>query len=170
MTNINQFFTIKGIDFDHTKNKPASVKIDVICDQSNKKVSMTAVVSNPVFTAKLEQNNTSSELKLVQKGDSLSFKLVLDTFIDNMSTTTDKIKIYVGKTLVTFNENDKVTSDKGATVKAKFDAKTMNLVLTASKDAGVPAVISAAFINPANKEITLIDIAKVDEQGNVTLL
>lgn len=166
----NQFFTIKGVDFDHTKNKPASVKIDVICDQSNKKVSMTAVVSNPVFTAKLEQVNSSAELKLTQKGDSLSFKLVLDTYIDNMSTTTDKIKIYVGKTLVTFNENDKVTSDKGATVKAKFDAKTMNLVLTASKDAGVPAVVSAAFTNPANKEITLIDIAKVDEQGNVTLL
>ena len=130
---------------------------------------MTVLVPNPVFTAKLTPDNASG-LFLREKKDSLSFKLDLDTYIDGVSSTTDKIKIYVGQTMVNFNENDKVIFDKGATVKCKFDAKTGKLTLTASKDAGVPAIVTAAFTNPADKEITLIDLARIDAEGKVTLL
>lgn len=165
----NKFFTITGIDFDRSKNKPAQVKIDVICDQSNKKASMTALVTNPVFSAKLTSEVAADSLVLVKKQDSLTFKLELETYIDGVSVTTDKIKIYVGQTAILLDENDKVTVDKGASVKAKFDAKNMTLTLTAGKDAGSTAFVSALFTNPANKENVLMDLAKIDKDGKVTI-
>ncbi|MBR4342748.1 MAG: hypothetical protein IKP88_08585 [Lachnospiraceae bacterium] len=164
----NPYFTIDTLDFDQTKNKTVSVKIEVICNESNKKANMTLVIGNTVLGAKLISAG-SSETILSKKGDSASFKLEISTLLGKDVSTTDKIKIYVGKTSVRLDSDDKVIADKGARVKVKFDQKTMTLTLTAQADAGSTAVISVAFLNPVNKEVFLTELARVDENGIIKL-
>ena len=164
----NPFFWINALDFDQTKNKTASVKIEVLCTESNKKASMNLVVCNPVSKAQLI-TSVSGDASLSSKKDSVTYTLDLTTALKDAKRTTDKIKIYVGKTSVTLDPDNKVIADKGATVRAKFDQKTMSLTLTASKDAGTPAVIAAVFTNPISKDSILIELARVDETGLIKL-
>ncbi len=167
----NLYFEITALDFDRTKNKPVTVKLEISCEQSNKKTSLSIVVGNPVLDASLvPQKKTGTELKLAEKNDTLEFKLIVETNMDDVDVTTDKIKIYVGKTTVELNDHDKPVFDKGASVKANFDSKTMKLTLKATKDKGVPAIITAAFTDSITKEITLIDLATIDENGVCTIL
>ena len=170
------YFTFKALDFNREKSKTVSVKIEVICDQTGKKTSMTVVIANPVLDASCidpdaekTQNDDDEPLKLSRKGNTITLKLYLTTTLEGTNITTDKIKIYVGLTDVSFNDNDRVEAERGATVKAKFDRDAMKITLTASKNAGKPALITAAFTDVLTKEITLIDLAEVDEDGIVKI-
>ena len=96
------------------------------------------------------------------------FDIKLETALGNTEKTTDKMKVYVGNTQITLDEK-KVEADKGATVKAKFNPKTMKLTLTAGKDAEATAVVSIAFINSVTKDVKLIRLMSVDAAGNVNL-
>ncbi|MCR5768571.1 MAG: hypothetical protein K6G45_08790 [Lachnospiraceae bacterium] len=167
----NSYFIVNALDIDRIKEKTVSVKVEVICDQTGKKSNLTVVVANPVYELSSEAVGLSedSEPKLLRKNDTIKLKLKLTTMLGEEVPTTDKIKIYVGQSDVSFNDHDRVEADRGATVRAKFDRKTMTVTLTASKNAGVPALITAAFTDVLTKEIVLLDIADVDEKGNVTL-
>ncbi|MCR5330765.1 MAG: hypothetical protein K6E62_06215 [Lachnospiraceae bacterium] len=164
----NPYVIVHALDFDRIKARTVSVKIDVICDQTGKKSSLTVVIGNSVENAFLEASS-EDEITLAHKKDSITLNLKLETILGTTDVTTDRIKIYVGNTDVSFNENDRVEADRGATVKAKFDRKTMKLTLTASKDAGATALITAAFTDVLTKDTILIDLADVDEKGVVKL-
>ena len=162
------YFTVTALDFDQSKSKAVSVKIEVKCIQSGKKASVTAVVCNPVQN--LEITELSGSDGLLKKKDSVSMKLVPVTCIDEVSATTDKLKVYVGNTSVSLDsEGKKVIADKGATVKAKFDSKTNKLTLTASQNAGATAVVCLAATNPQTKKTTLFTILQVDAEGKITM-
>jgi hypothetical protein len=179
----NPYFIVNALDFDQIKAKTVSVKVEVICDQTGKKASLTVVIGNPTLdaTCKAPDEETTPEaagaagtptsaeesLWLSKKGSSVTLKLYLSTALGDTNITTDKIKIYVGLSDVSFNENDRVEAERGATVKAKFDKNTMQLTLTASKDAGKTALVTAAFTDVLTKEITLIDLVEVDENGEL---
>ena len=164
----NPFFTFTAKDYDREKRKTVSVKLDIVCNESNKKASLTVVIGNSATGASL--TGTSDKYELKKKKDTVSLTLVPETHIENIAFTTDKIKIYVGKTSVTLSsDGKKVTVDGGATVKAKFDAKTGKLSLSAGQDAGTPAVIVAAFTNSYTKQVTLVELARIDAEGKVTL-
>ena len=162
----NPFFVVDAVDFDRSKSKAASVKIEVVCNESNKKGSVTIVIGNPVVGASLSSGSSSD---LSKKGSSITYTLDLMTTLGDTKVTTDKVKVYVGQSYVTMESEKKVSFDRGATVKAKYDAKTGRLTLTASKDAGIPAVIAVAATNNTLKRTTLITLAKVDGMGNVTI-
>ncbi|MCR5204841.1 MAG: hypothetical protein K6E47_07270 [Lachnospiraceae bacterium] len=164
----NPFFTFTAKDYDREKSKTVSVKLDIVCNESNKKASLTVVIGNSATGASL--TGTSDKYELKMKKDTVSLNLVPETHIENIAFTTDKIKIYVGKTSVTLSsDGKKVSVDGGATVKAKYDAKTGKLNLTAGQDAGAPAVIVAAFTNSYTKKVTLVELARIDAAGIVTL-
>ncbi len=172
----NACFNFTALDFDQEKGKTVSVKIEVVCDQTGKKTTLTVVIGNPVLDASCvdpEADKTDAAdtepIKLSKKGNSVTLKLYLTTALDNTNVTTDKIKIYVGLSDVSFNDHDRVEAERGATIKAKFDKKTMLLTLTASKNAGKTALITAAFTDVLTKEITLIDLAEVDENGELKI-
>ena len=169
----NVCFNFTALDFDQAKGKTVSVKIEAVCDQTGKKTGFTVVIGNPVLDATCvdpDADNADTEpVKLSKKGNSVTLKLFLTTALDNTNITTDKIKIYVGLSDVSFNDHDKVEAERGATIKAKFDKKTMLLTLTASKDAAKTALITAAFTDVLTKEITLIDLAEVDENGELKI-
>ncbi len=177
----NAYFIVNALDFIQEKAKTASVKVEAVCDQTGKKASMTVVIGNPVLDASCIDPNaadaaegtaeaaSAEPLKLSTKGSTLTFKLHLITALGDTNITTDKIKIYVGLSDVSFNENDRVETDKGATVRAKFDKATMQLTLTASKDAGKTALITAAFTDVLTKETTLVDLIEIDENGELKL-
>ena len=98
-------------------------------------------------------------------------KLNLSTYINDLASTTDKLKVYVGNSSVTLNsDGKKVEADKGATVKAKFDAKTRKLTLTAGKDAGETAVVYLASTNQQTKKTVLYPVLQVGADGSVTFL
>ena len=177
----NAYFILNALDFIQEKAKTASVKVEVVCDQTGKKTTMTVVIGNPVLDASCIDPNAEpaaegtaasaaeEPLKLSTKGSSITLKLHLITALNDTNITTDKIKIYVGLSDVSFNENDRVETDKGATVRVKFDKTTMQLTLTATKNAGKTALITAAFTDVLTKEITLIDLIEVDENGELKL-
>ena len=161
------YFEVTALDFDRSKKKPASVKLNVVSKQSGKKASITVITYNPVnYIAAVEKSGKTTDLKLSKKGDTLSFKLDIDTYVNGVSDTTDKLKLYSGKEYVDLDEN-KVTKDSGATVKLKYDKNTKTFTLTASKDAGKPAIIAAVVTNPQWKESELFELVEVDESGNV---
>ena len=162
------YFKVSALDFDRSKGKAVSVKVIVVCKQSGKKASLTVTICNPVqgVSASFTTENTT----LAKKKNTVSVQLAPITCIDEVTSTTDKLKIYVGNTSVTLDsEGKKVTADKGATVKAKFDAKTMKLTLTAGQDAGETAVVYLAATNSQTKKTTLFSILKVDADGKVVL-
>ncbi len=167
----NPYFLINALDFNRVKAKTATAKVEVVCDQTGKKGSMTVVVANPVVDASCKDPVTdisgADDRTLARKGSTVTLKLYLTTALEGVDITTDKIKIYVGMTDVSLNDRDKVEAEKGATVRAKFDKNTMTITLKASKDAGKPALVTAAFTNPLTKEINLIDLAEVDEDGSI---
>ena len=162
------YFNITGVTFDESKKKPASVKLVTECIQSGKKTSATAVICNSVQGLSVSDLSAEEPL-LAKKKNSFSMKLVPTTHIEGVATTTDKLKVYVGLSSVTLDdEGKKATADKGATIKAKFDAKTMKLTLTASKDAEETAVVVLAATNTVTKKTVLYPILKVDASGKVS--
>ena len=172
----NAYFIINALDFNQAKAKTESVKVEVVCDQTGKKTTMTVVIGNPVYdascidpNAEKKEGSDDETLWLSRKGSTITLKLYLTTALDNTNITTDKIKIYVGQSDVSFNEHDRVEADKGATVRVKFDKTTMQLTLTATKNAGKTALITAAFTDVLTKEITLIDLIDIDENGELKL-
>ena len=185
----NAYFTVTGKNFNKTKGKAASVKINVQSIQSGKKASMTLLIYNPVTavatTVKSGKTVASgaavstgaapvnagggTKVSLAQKKDSASLQLNLTTAISGETKTSDKLKVYVGHTSIEVNSKGKPVADKGAAIKAKLDVKTLQLVLTASKNAGATAVIKLAATNAATKQTELFDIGTVDEQGILTL-
>ncbi|MCR5323406.1 MAG: hypothetical protein K6E85_09075 [Lachnospiraceae bacterium] len=162
------YFTVTGVDYDRSKKKPASVKIVVQCKQSGKKASLSVGVCNPVQEA--DVSNISGKTILAKKKDSANMKLNLTTCLNGVSATTDKLKVYVGNTEVELDDDEKkVSADGGATVKAKFDAKSLKLTLTAGQDAGETAVVYLAATDPKSKKTALFLLLEVDEEGKITV-
>ena len=164
------YFDVKGEDFDRTSGKAGTVKLDITCDQSGKKASMTVMITNPVFTVEGTVSGSSGDIILKKKGAQVVISLNLITCLNDVSKTTDKAKVYVGKTQVYLDENEKVKYDSGAGVKAKLDKDLSTLTITAGKDAGTTSLVSIAFTDPVSKETNLIDIAMIDASGKLKLL
>ncbi|MBP5330727.1 MAG: hypothetical protein J6Y89_02630 [Lachnospiraceae bacterium] len=162
------YFDVSALNFDQAKNKPATVKLVIQCVQSGKKASLTVVVCNPVTA--VQTSDLQGKTTLAKKKDALTMKLDLQTCIEDISKTTDKLKIYVGNTSVALDsDGKKVIADKGATVKAKFDAKTMKLTLTAGQDAGQTALVYLGANNSQTKKTALFPILTVGADGTVNL-
>ena len=158
------YFDVTGLDFDRSKSKAVSVKITVECVQSGKKASVTAVICNPVQSA--EASEVTGKTTLANKKDSVSMTLALATCIKDVTATSDKLKVYIGSSSVALDQDGKkVVADKGATVKAKFNAKNMSLTLTAGQDAGQTALVYLAATNPATKKTKLFKILQVKADG-----
>lgn len=158
----NLFFICNAIQPKDNNGKYSTVKIDVICKESGKKASLTVYIGNPVNGMDTPQTSE----KLEKKGDSVTLNISPMTALGKSLTTTDKLKIYVGKSYVRLS-GKKVTADKGATVKASYNKSTGELTLKAGKDAGAGAVIYMAATNSVIKETTLYPLYKVTAEGAV---
>lgn len=183
-------FKVTARDFDRAKTKIATVKINVVNNESGKKASLTVKIGNPVdsieTSIKLDissdgnatgivLNGNGSAATLASKNDTVTLKLNLLTYFGNGIKTTDKFKLYVGKTTVAMKSNGKgVEADKGATVSAAIvknsaDGSTMEVVLKAKKEAGTPAVIYGAVTDALTKKVTLYELADVTAEGEVII-
>lgn len=172
------YFTITATNFDSEKQKVVTVKVNLVNNESGKKTSMNVKIGNPVnsvtaaWAAGAPAAGTPS---LAAKNDTATLKLDLLTVRGAGVKTTDKLKIYVGKSSVTLKANGKgVETDKGATVAATIvkdsaNGSSVNVLLKAKKDAGATAEIFAALTDAITKEIKLFRIGGVDAAGVVTL-
>lgn len=160
------YFTITAAGFDSTKNKPATIKVNITNDQSGKKTSVTVVIDNSVKAIAAAAGDSAADLST--KGATYTINYSLDTAMGADLSTTDKLKVWVGRSSVTLSDK-RITADRGATVKAKLNVNDGTITLTASKDAAVPAVIYIAATDTVTHAVTLYAIATVNEAGTVTL-
>ena len=171
-------FKITALDYDRTKNKAVSVKLNVVNNESGKKTSLTVKIGNPVTAVSAVQTDASSTAGtsgLASKGNTVTLKLSYTTALGSSYTTTDSLKLYVGKTYVRLKSNGKtVETDKGATVsaavvKGSAEGTAVDILLKARKDASATALIYAMYKDAVTKELKLYELAEVDAEGTVTL-
>lgn len=173
----NKYFKVNVKNFDTDKLKVVTVKVNIVNNESGKKSSVTIKIGNPVETVDVTVGEAVSEKNtegLASKNNTVVLKLNLVTAAFPAGTT-DKLKLYVGKTTVSLKPNGKsVQKDSGATVSATIvkdstQGSRTDVLLKAKKDAAEPAVVFAALTDAVTKEVKLFRIADVDEKGIVTI-
>ena len=166
------YFTVTALDFDRTKNKAVSGKVNIVCTQSNKKASITVIAYNPVTGVTVtEATGKKKDIVLAEKGDSYTFNLQLQTRIKGVSDTTDKVKMYISLDGEDIGENNKIIKGGKTDIKLKYDSKSSSFELIMGKKTKKPAVVTIAAYSPQEKEYSFFKyILEVDSEGNVSFL
>ncbi len=158
----NISFTVTGLNFDTAKGKPSSVRLVISNVQSGKKTTLNVSVTNPVKSVR----GSFSSYSLEHKNDTVTIKLSAMTAAGREIPSTDSVKVYVAGNSVSLN-NGRIVKDGRTSVKAKYDKKTNSILLTASKDAGLPAEVAIVYIHAVSREALLVKVCTVDEGGKI---
>lgn len=149
-------FTYSGLKSNGTK--AASVKVNIINIESNKKCSVTIQVVNPVKSVNPSSIDNSA---LATKNGSCEFTTGIKG-ADNTATTTDKMKVYVSASEPTAS-GTKITCTASKEIKATLSKDGTKVTLKASKDAPGNVGIYLACTNSATKTVTFY---KLGEAGS----
>lgn len=156
------YFIIKGINSDPVKKKAVKPKLVITNVESGKKQSLTITVANPVSGIEC----TFSGAKLEKKKDTITIKITLKD-LGEKGYTTDALKLYIAGDNISVENDRKIVKEGKTTVKAKLDAKTLTVTLTASKDLDGPAVVALACTERSARVTELYEICRITEKGDI---
>lgn len=132
-------------------NKAASVKVNVVNDQSGKKGGVTIQVTNPVKSFNPDLIDSG---KISKKGDELTVALRISA-ANGSDVTTDKLKVFVctGEPTVS---GTKITYTASKEIKASLSKDGKTVTLKASKDLTTDCGVYLACTDPATKTVKLL--------------
>ncbi len=157
----NMYVTLRALST-LDSGKAVKAKIQVICNESNKKCNFTATIINPIITI----TPTSVGGTLAKKRDNglIQFSYALMGG-NNTGGTTDKLKFVVSQDKV-LAEGTKIYYSKSKLVSLKREDNLLNV--TAKKDITETIYIYAVAIDNHNKEAKPFLLATIGADGVMT--
>lgn len=159
----NPYFTLTGASKPLSATKAANAKVTVVNNESGKKVKLSVVFGNPVASVSVTGSGT-----LEKKGDKAELGVSFVTPFGNGLSTTDGVKAVVSLSTPVVN-GKKVSLEKGADIKIKFDKKTGVLTVSAAKDISVGGSVFMTFKDKGTGETRVVRVCSVSDKGVLTV-
>lgn len=162
-------FTLKGVKTDN--GKAVKAKVNVLCNESGKKASISVTVTNP--TSGIRASLVAGEsLNLHWKGDTTKLN-ILETNAENGGKTTDKVKVYISddsQTPLAVDAKGKVTYTKSKALSASYKDGVLTLKRNEPREAGAVYLVYTDSATKTSKAFKVCDVAAiVITEGGVKL-